>query len=317
MRRLAIILCFCSSHAAITVAQTGDQEVIGGFLREPDSREDADRIQRQKVLLKEFYRAFAGERQFSLDSERSLKLAPKPVMSWTGMERSGFTSGDVFVWHRDGRAEVIGCIGSIPYGGDRRYLFQEYHALTAEPLQSASLAVAGKWAPETPGVSPTPLASAAPPSDSDTRRLIQMRRLAREFQPFKAASEDDEERLRLLPQPIYRFDIRKLQEANSDVVDGAVFAYVWTNGTDPELLLLIECRRVDDELQWTYAPVRFTWRPLSLHHQGEEIWSCVNDSGRSMRGPYVTAAAGVMSYDEIDRRVEASSDRGEIGSGSD
>jgi hypothetical protein len=43
--------------------------------------------------------------------------------------------------------------------------------------------------------------------------------------------------LRLLPKPLYRYASR-----SQKVLDGALFAYVWTRGTDPEWLLLLEAR---------------------------------------------------------------------------
>ena len=60
-----------------------------------------------------------------------------------------------------------------------------------------------------------------------------MRRLAQDFSGAMR-ERDVVQRLRALPQPIYRYKV-----ASSDE-DGAVFAYV--SGTDPELLVVIESR---------------------------------------------------------------------------
>ena len=50
----------------------------------------------------------------------------------------------------------------------------------------------------------------------------------------------DLKELRLLPQPLYRYEPN---DGDSPMVDGAVFGYVWTIGTDPEVLLVVEARR--------------------------------------------------------------------------
>jgi hypothetical protein len=53
--------------------------------------------------------------------------------------------------------------------------------------------------------------------------------------------KDGQERrweLRLLPHPLYRYE-----STDPDVVDGALFAFVTSAGTDPEALLAIEARK--------------------------------------------------------------------------
>jgi hypothetical protein len=58
----------------------------------------------------------------------------------------------------------------------------------------------------------------------------------------------------------------------SGVQDGAIFTWVWNKGTDPELVLLVECRKTDDGTQWYYAPVRFSNRALWLKRGDSEVW---------------------------------------------
>ena len=75
--------------------------------------------------------------------------------------------------------------------------------------------------------------------------------------------------MRLLPQPLYRYEI---SDENSPVVDGAVFTFVWTAGTDPEVLIAVEARRTDQGIRWYYAPARFTNREAWIQYQGKEVW---------------------------------------------
>ncbi len=188
--------------------------------------------------LQSLYRREAAEYEFALDSARKekLKLLEKPVMSWTG-QNAGFVSGDVFVWTRNGRAEVIGCIGSLP-GETSRGVFHEFHALTDKPLPEVEIATGRRWRPRQPGVITKPVPGAAVPGATGARRMLEMRNLARQF-TSRMQARSGEERLRLLPQPIYRYDTKSLAASNLPVSDGAIFAYVWTRGTDPEFLLLL------------------------------------------------------------------------------
>ena len=47
---------------------------------------------------------------------------------------------------------------------------------------------------------------------------------------------------------------------------------MWTAGTDPELLLVIEARRTDQDTRWYYAPARFTNREVWLKYRDKEVW---------------------------------------------
>src|SRR5689334_13797406 len=79
---------------------------------------------------------------------------------------------------------------------------------------------------------------------SDSCRCALARRFTSQVDRRNHRSE-----MRLLPQPHYRYEIK---DEGSPVVDGAVFAFVWTVGTDPEMLVVIEARRTDQRIRWYY-----------------------------------------------------------------
>ena len=74
------------------------------------------------------------------------------------------------------------------------------------------------------------------PADSAAARLRQMRALAQEFTGRQTNREGVDRDMRLLAQPIYRYENTK-----GDLIDGGLFVFVL--GTDPEVFLLIEARR--------------------------------------------------------------------------
>jgi hypothetical protein len=85
------------------------------------------------------------------------------------------------------------------------------------------------------------------------------------------ADNSDREPLRLLPQPWYRND----NPQQSDLLDGAVFAFV--QGTDPESLLLLEAVKVDpakpvSRVEWQFAFVRRTSGELEGRHRDSVVW---------------------------------------------
>jgi hypothetical protein len=100
-----------------------------------------------------------------------------------------------------------------------------------------------------------------------------MRRLAREYTGHETDVDGRRYDLRLLPAPLYRYP-----EAKSDVVDGALFALLSTEGTDPEVWLLIEARKQGGKLRWEYACARFSNRNLYVQHKEKEVWSSVRSA---------------------------------------
>jgi hypothetical protein len=93
-----------------------------------------------------------------------------------------------------------------------------------------------------------------------------MRALARRFDVRLTDDRELAETLRLLPQPIHRYE----RDGSTDE-DGAIFALV--TATDPEALLLIESVASDAGLSWRYAFARFHFAMLEADLDGERVWS--------------------------------------------
>lgn len=239
----------------------------------------------EKSPLREQYRLAAQKYEFFLDPDRKvpLKFEPKPVLSWA---QDDDWSGDVFVWTAKGRPQVVGCVLSGP-GKAGRPAFHEFHTLATEPLGPAEMTANYRWAPaagiEFKKLDGTPAAQPA-------GRLPQMRAIARDLHAHMKA--DGEWGLRLLPQPLLRY-----QPTEGEVIDGALFAWVWTKGTDPELIVAVECHRTKQGLEWRYAPLRFTNREVWLTHDGKEVWRLPfhREEGKEVcTGVYTTRPAGTI-----------------------
>ena len=245
MFRLIIALALAAHFAAVEVPPADDAKPKGDALRT-------------------YYAKTAAKYEFFHDEARKqpLKLVEKPVMTWTN---DGDWSGDVFVWMRDDQPEVIGCPLTGPTETKtQRIAFQEFHLLAEDPIAPADMLGQLRWAPKE-GLKRSVLEGAPDPAETPALRLAQMRQLLRDFTAQMQA--DSLWELRLLPQPLVRY-----QPKEGAVVDGALFTFVWTNGTDPELILLLECRKTKDGLAWYFAPVRFTYRELWLKYHDKEVW---------------------------------------------
>jgi hypothetical protein len=239
--------------------------------------------------LRDAYLADAKKYAFLHDEdEKELKLIEKPIMRW---DTDDDWSGDVFVWTHLGRPEVVGCILSGPGGEASRHVFHEFHLLGDRPLPPVDVHTKRRWAPKQ-GIEVTTVSGAPEPAKTAAGRLAQMRQISRKFTAHMEA--DGQWELRLLPQPLFRFG-----DDQSTVLDGALLAYVWSKGTDPELILLLECRKTaEGKLAWHFAPVRFSTRPLWLEYDGNEVWRV--DTHREPEGgtnelAYTTAYARAIA----------------------
>ena len=238
--------------------------LLGASLRGgPPARQEETK---KSAWLHEIYVREAAEYEFYQDAAKrqKLELRREPVMRWSS---DADYHGEVYVWTHRGRPGIVGCIFSGPQGDSARRIMHEFHSLAPQPLVAGARGGTG-WLPQEPGITLQPVSDAPQPADNEARRLTQMRDLARRFSAHMATPESKWE-LRLLPQPIYRYE---RTDEDSPVVDGAVFAYVWTIGTDPEVLLVIEARRTDGEVRWHSAPARFTNRQAWVKYQDREIW---------------------------------------------
>lgn len=234
---------------------------------EPASHQAARKIH-DRVL--EIYTNDAVEYTIYRDVSRKerVELRREPVLVCSDPARGG-GDGAVFVWTCRGRPEVIGSFFSFPSTGPRQ-LYHEFHSLSLSVLDVSRAGTrASTWTPLAPGIELAAITGAPRPAQSAPQRLSQMRALTRNF---SASTKDHAERtleLRLLPQPLYRYE-----STDPEVLDGAVFAFV--TSTDPEALLVIEARKKpapSDGPVWQYAICRFTDLSLVVRHKGKDIFT--------------------------------------------
>jgi hypothetical protein len=99
-----------------------------------------------------------------------------------------------------------------------------------------------------------------------------MRELARQFSAESHNRDDRKWDLRLLPRPIYRFEIDQKTEpaAEQEVLDGALFGFV--EGTDLEIVLSIRAAKTETGYRWEYALARMSDFRLAARHGDTTVW---------------------------------------------
>ena len=219
------------------------------------------------------WKAAASTYRITLDSGRLTPLALRddPALKWTNPQRRT-DDGAVFVWTDRGRPEVAASFYRYKSEG-RTLVDHEFVSLSASPL-GARRDGEKVWDVAAGHVRPRPISDAPRPSATAAERLRQMRALAREFKATFNNPPDLSE-IRLLTQPIYRFET---EGKRTDVLDGALFAFVHT--TDPEVLLVIEARPESEggPMAWHYSLARMSMVNLRVHHKDREVWSAEWDN---------------------------------------
>jgi len=206
---------------------------------------------------------WAGSYAFRSDrSDELYEFHPQPVLRWSNPV-VGSVYGNVFVWTEHGRPEVVGSFqrwySPDTHGG------HELHSLSLGTF-TAQRDGTPVWNSRTAGVELKPVPDAPEPAASPTIRLRQMHDLSRGFTARQTDRKDIDRDLRLLVQPIYRYEATE-----GDLIDGALFVFVLA--TDPEIFLQLEARRTGGIPQWQFALARFNSVSLRVSYREREVWN--------------------------------------------
>lgn len=183
------------------------------------------------------------------------------ALRWANNSR-GSEDGITILYVSAGRPVAAACV--YPWSGR---LEHDFESLSRGPIV-AKKDGAIVWQPQKAGVSFAPIPAADEPEAKPAGRLRQMKDLAGRFQAtmlgWKVDNTDREE-LRLLPKPLYRYEVKE-----GRVIDGAVFAFAM--GTDPEVLLLLEAVEQGGKATWQYACARRTSGMLEARLDENVVW---------------------------------------------
>jgi len=212
------------------------------------------------------------------DSGAAERLKPRCVLRWANTTR-GSVDGATYIWVSHGRP--IAAVCCYPWQDD---ICDNFQSLARTPIR-ADRDGRAVWRPKEAGVRFEKVPDAPVPANSSAARLRQMKGLARSFSVTLlgwAPGDADREEMRLLQQPIYRYDCD-----DSQSLDGSLFAFV--QGTDPEALLLIEAvptKSGEQAFEWEFAFARRTSGWLEARHGERVVWKA--DKNPEWRDPSLT-----------------------------
>ncbi len=252
-------------------------------------------LREQRMELLESRTAELDLRFGDKDAE-PLTRGKSPILRWSNPVREFVNDGITCLWLEGNRPLAVVTCWARSTEEDLRKgeLLREFVSLSARPLtmRRGNQVI---WSPRPAVVADQPLADAPAPQTARTRRLAQMRELARRFQATSYKMESPFE-LRLMPQPLYRYE-----DQESGILDGGLFAFA--EGNDAEALLLLEAVAGDDgkSYAWRYTLARMTSYRIVILLDNREVFAVTPywRGPRSPTDPYVEAFDGPFALEEL------------------
>lgn len=278
MKFLAAAACWILVMVGTSLAQeTEPSEPAATPASERSDEKQSDRRAKRLRAMQEIAESVTVE---VVDAERktNFELVEGARFRFATPEISCF-DGTAWLWGRGQRPIVLLTISAYQSMKDGPCEWSyELTSLAASKLRVTS-SEGWQWTPDEAGLDFQPLADAPPPAETSTRRLRQIKELARRFDAYGVYGNGRSE-LRCLPTPIYRYS-----DDAAGVRDGAIFFLA--GGTNPEALLAIELSGdASAEPVWKFALNRVSASELHARFDGKEVWNCQWQPDRTIRSPY-------------------------------
>ncbi len=202
----------------------------------------------------------------SVSDRVRLTLNERSLLNWTNPARQQ-ERGAIYVWENEGRPLAIGSLFTYEYAGNV-YAKHEFHSLSTGPLRSM---FDGKlaWTPKSGGIEWRAFKDSPNVGTTHTARLLQMRKLTRQFRGELVSPTGEKTELQLLSRPLLEYSSPKL-----GIVEGAIFSFAVA--TDPEVLLVVEAFDSENngtrQTSYRHAFARFHFWQVTVYDGEESIW---------------------------------------------
>jgi hypothetical protein len=203
------------------------------------------------------------------NGDATTALTPVPVIRWRNVVCGQEGEAMMVVWPHNRRPVAMASI--YPWN---EKMTHEFDSLSRDNKLIARDKDRVIWSPETAGVEFKDVPKAPKPGKTAAERLRQMKAIAERFKATMTewqGDNSDQEILRLLPRPLFRYDLTNAKDPDPNLLDSALFAYVV--GTDPEAVLVLEAIGTAGKADWQYAFVRATSGGLEVKLGDEVVWT--------------------------------------------
>lgn len=208
------------------------------------------------------------------------KLMSNPLLKYNDSTRRNHES-TLWLWTERELPCALMAVEFYPNDpGGPRWLFE------IVSLSNSKIGVARggdwKWQAKQPGVIRKPVPGDLTPAERPALRLSQARQIRQRFAAHEKEGTDGRLELRPLSTPLYRY-----ADEATGVIDGVVFAFA--NGTNPEVLLLLEAQHDAKTKQaiWTYGLAQMTGAEVFASLDDQQVWSQTEADPPAVRDSYV------------------------------
>lgn len=208
-------------------------------------------------------------------SEYELDRVAEPLFSYVETTREGGHLGTMWVWGEPGRPAAL-----FVQSRDLQEPIWGMELVALTEGVSVTMHDGWQWTPPDASLTMSDFSKAPVAAGTEARRLTQMRALARRFDVSEMLG-DQRSQLRLLPTPVFRY-----HDVAVELLDGAFF--IFAHGTNPEAMLVIECRQEEGEAAWSYGLVPLAAAAVTARLDGAEVWTKEPTSGPRRQEPYST-----------------------------
>jgi hypothetical protein len=202
------------------------------------------------------------------NAEAQVRLRPEAVFRWQNPVRVRTGPGVLALWTDHGRPVAMASIFEWDGG-----ICHEFGSLSRSNTLVARDQTGVVWSPNRPGVEFRDIPDAPASATNSATRHRQMKTLAERFTARLPDRNGEAERevLRLLPKPLYRYDIKDAAPTDPPIRDGGMFAFA--KGTDPEAVLPLEAVERQEKLVWQRAFARATAWAVEASLGDQVVWS--------------------------------------------
>jgi hypothetical protein len=241
--------------------------VVGSQLAAPCLGDEAAQ-ERRKLLLDQM-QSLAGQTKIELaGSKRGPDLVKSPVFRYDDQPRR-FIDATMWVWTHEGRPVALQKVEAkyFPSTGDPQWGFC-FTSVSRDRLSVAFPADNRTFRSTEPGIAMRPLDGAPAVGRGAVQRKRQARELVREFSArvLMDPKNNITQEMRLLTTPIFEYSDSKSQE-----FAGAIYGFA-ANGTNPDLLVLLEVGGEASRPAWHFAPARMTSGGVTLKYDDAKVW---------------------------------------------
>jgi hypothetical protein len=281
------IVVWLIAHAALGP----EARAQGTASRIPKDDDRVTRLAEMKQIAGSFHAAVIDGGTRAVATQMS-----EPLYRWNDSTRE-FSDGTLWFWKHPGRPIGVVAIELYP----QNEAFGIVWALEFTSLSTGRIEVEGgehfsfryadlyppradgrlRWAPAQPGVDFREVDGAPVPAPTKSERARQMQSISRRFKA-RESFQRKEYSLRLISHPIDRYS-----DAGSGLMDGEIL--IFANGTNPEVLLMIEARRREGSAKWSYAAAPLARAVVTLSLDRQDVWSHTSKAVPSPEDTYFLA----------------------------